>query len=194
MKNEIWDDYYKLSRALEETLIANSGVINQVAEHLVDVFNKGNKLLICGNGGSAADSEHMAAEFVGRFGGQYMGVPAISLTNPAILTALVNDAGGDYIFDRQVSALGRQGDCLFTITTSGLSENILKAIYEAKRIGMSVITLSRKIPLPKVEEYSNYLIKCWSENTQRLQEVFLFIEHSIVQLVSEKINRGSYIQ
>ena len=194
MTNEIWNSYYHLIKAVEDTIITNSGIIAGVSTRLLNAFNDGNKLLICGNGGSAADAEHLAAEFVGRFNGKYLGLPAIALTNPAILTAIANDSGDSYIFERQVQALGKKGDCLLVISTSGSSENIILALKEARRLGVTTISLTRKIPAPNLEIYSDYVIRCQSENTQRLQETFLFVEHLIAQLVSEQVKSDTFFR
>lgn len=194
MTNEIWNSCYHLIKSIEDTIITNSDIILGVANRLLNSFNDGNKLLICGNGGSAADAEHLAAEFVGRFNGKYLGLPAIALTNPAILTAIANDSGDSYIFEKQVQALGKKGDCLLVITTSGTSENIILALKEARRLGVTTISLTRKIPAPNLEFYSDYIIRCQSESTQRLQEMFLFVEHLIAQLVSDQVKSDTFFR
>ena len=106
-------------------------------------LEKGRKILICGNGGSAADSQHMAAEFVGRFVKERQSLPALALTvDTSLLTAVGNDYGFDCVFSRQVEGLGQEGDVLIAISTSGNSANVVKAVKTAKEKGIYVITLT----------------------------------------------------
>lgn len=126
--------------------VAVSNILEQIAESAVIIKNSlknGKKVLFCGNGGSAADSQHLAAEFVGRFQKERVGLPAIALTvDTSILTAVANDYGYDTVFARQVQALGNDGDVLVGLSTSGNSKNILAAIDVAKAKGMQCIGLT----------------------------------------------------
>ena len=155
--------------------------ILQAAEHIARAFSAGNKLLLCGNGGSAADCQHMAAEFVSRLTKEFRrpGLPAIALTtDSSFLTAFANDEGYEDVFARQVQALGTKGDILLGITTSGTSANVLRALEEAKKNDMHTIILTGD---KKVD--AGVVISVPSEDTQHIQEAHLAIEHIICDLV-----------
>ena len=116
----------------------------RIAKEIVNAFKNGRKLLICGNGGSAAQSQHLAAELVGRYQHEREALPAISLTtDTSILTAIANDFGFKHIFSRQIQALGNPEDILLILSTSGKSENCLEAMNTAKKMGMKVFELER---------------------------------------------------
>lgn len=145
-----------------------------------------NKVLICGNGGSAADSQHMAAEFMNRLSGRFErpGLPAIALTtDTSFITSYANDIGFDRVFERQVLALGNTGDVLLVITTSGRSPNVVKAIQAARLRNMKTIALSGEGGA--ISELVDYPITVPSSNTQFVQECFLSIEHSICDMVEQ---------
>lgn len=125
-----------------ETLRDMAPMIEHAAKAMIEALQKGGKILVCGNGGSAADAQHFAAELVGRFEAERKGLPAIALTtDTSILTAIGNDYGFARVFSRQVSALGATGDILIGISTSGNSRNVLEAVASAKTIGMKTIGL-----------------------------------------------------
>lgn len=155
-------------------------------ELIVTAFKNGKKLLICGNGGSAADAQHFAAEFTGRFEIERTPLPAIALTtDTSALTAIGNDYGYDVVFSKQVEALGQAGDVLYAISTSGNSGNVIKAIEVAHAKGMQVIgVLGRdggKIAKMLKEKDVNL---CVSVNrTARVQEVHLLMLHTICDAV-----------
>jgi D-sedoheptulose 7-phosphate isomerase len=160
-------------------------------ENAVDLIAKalrnGNKLLICGNGGSAAESQHMAAEFVGTFSGSRSGLAALALTSDtATLTALGNDFGFDQIFARQVQAYGSPGDVLIVITTSGNSKNIIRAVEEAHRKKMKILALAGKGGGPLRKLVPDALIVP-SMSTPRIQEVQILLIHSICALVEARL-------
>src|SRR5688500_16586565 len=118
-------------------------LIMECGELILKALNSGNKILLCGNGGSAADAQHIAAEFVGRFERERMALPAIALTtDTSALTALANDYNFERIFARQVEALASKGDCLIGISTSGNSPNVISAIMKAREIGCKIIGLT----------------------------------------------------
>ena len=127
--------------------------LEKTAQLIDAALRRGNKILFCGNGGSAADSQHLAAEFVGRFQTERRGLPAVALTvDTSILTAVANDYGYDTVFARQVQALGQPGDVLVGLSTSGNSANVLRAIAEAKAKGMTCIGMTAFLtPLPQTE-------------------------------------------
>lgn len=160
----------------------------QAAMTLADCFRTKHKLLICGNGGSAAESQHFAAELVGRFDlAHRAGLPAIALTaDNAVITAWSNDFGFEHVFERQIEALGRPGDVLFCISTSGESKNIVNAVKKAIEKGMTCIALSGKCG-GEMSTYAHINIVVPSNNTQRIQEMHLLIIHTICKLVEDSI-------
>ena len=141
-------------------------------------LKKGKKLLICGNGGSAADSQHFAAELTGRYKKNRRAYPAIALTtDTSALTAIGNDYGFEYIFSRQVEALGARGDILVAFSTSGKSKNILKAIAAAKKRGLRIITLTGKKGA-SLKRVSDVCIVVPTDETARIQEVHQILYHA----------------
>jgi len=163
-----------------------SAAVLKSAMLVADCFRAGGKLLICGNGGSAADAQHLAAEFVNRLNSDLPrpGLPAISLTtDTSFLTSFANDVGYDGIFERQVSTLGKPNDVLVAITTSGNSQNILKAVDAARRQKMITIGLTGKGGA--LAELVDQAIVVPSQNTQHVQECFLSIEHIICGVVEQ---------
>src|SRR6202140_509550 len=134
------------SIAVKQQLLASADIVSAVAkvsEIMVEAFDKGNKVLLFGNGGSAADAQHIAAELVGRFAFDRPALPALALSvNSSCVTAIGNDYGFDQVFSRQIEALARSGDVAIGITTSGYSPNILRAVSTAKKMGLSTIGLT----------------------------------------------------
>ena len=142
-------------------------------------LEKGRKILICGNGGSAADSQHMAAEFVGRFVKERQSLPALALTvDTSLLTAVGNDYGFDCVFSRQVEGLGQEGDVLIAISTSGNSANVVKAVKTAKEKGIYVIALTGENGGILAKE-SDLCLAVPSQVTARIQEMHIMIIHMI---------------
>ncbi len=162
--------------------------ITRAIELVVTAFQNGNKLMICGNGGSAADAQHMAAEFTGRLTKDLVrpGLPAMALTtDSSFMTAFTNDFGYDGVFARQVEALGKSGDVFLGITTSGGSKNILAAIDKCLEMGISVIALTGEAGLRS--EKADVVISVPSGDTQFIQEAHLSIEHIISAQVEQKL-------
>ena len=158
--------------------------ILSAAEVISDSFRRGGKLLLCGNGGSAADCQHMAAELTSRLDAtcERPGLPAIALTtDTSFLTAYANDYGYDGIFARQVQALGAREDVLFAISTSGNSKNVVLAIEQAEEIGMRSIGLMGQAG--RMLTLGQPAIAVPHETTQHIQECHLAIEHLICELV-----------
>jgi len=165
--------------------------IEDVAQTIISAIKFGNKLLICGNGGSAADAQHMAGEFVCRFYKDREPLPAIALTtDTSVITAISNDYAYDQIFARQVKALGKKGDILFGISTSGASKNILEAFKVAREMGIKTILLTGKEE-KSIGPYSDIIIKTPSSDTPRIQEMHLLIEHIICELVETSLEVSS---
>lgn len=154
-----------------------------------EAFKNGNKLMLCGNGGSAAEAQHIAAEYVSslRHEVKREALPAIALTtDTSFITANGNDYGFDGIFSRQIEALGKSGDILIAISTSGTSKNVVKAIETAKQKGIKVIGLTGESGGAMFNSV-DILLKVQSKETMRIQEAHLFIEHTICDLVEQKL-------
>jgi D-sedoheptulose 7-phosphate isomerase len=152
---------------------------------MTDCFARKGKVLIFGNGGSAAQAQHMAAELVGRFRRERRALPAIALTSDtSILTALANDYGYEQVFARQVEALGQPGDVALGITTSGKSPNVLHAFQAARKIGMQLVALTGSAKMNVAVEW---LIAVPSSDTAQVQEMHLAALHWICDLVEAAI-------
>lgn len=157
------------------------------AQLIAESFESGGKVLICGNGGSAADSQHMAAEFVSRLTKDFErpGLPAIALTtDTSFLTAFTNDYGFEDVFARQVLTLGKPGDVLIGLSTSGGSENVNRAVISAREVTMGTIALTGRDGL---REKTTVTIAVPSVNTQYIQEAHVSIEHIICDLVEQQL-------
>jgi D-sedoheptulose 7-phosphate isomerase len=174
-----------------DNLIASLNLLPQLeiaANILVNTLNQGHKILICGNGGSAADAQHMAAEIIGRFEVERRALPAIALTtDTSVLTAVGNDYFFDCIFSRQVEGLGNAGDTLIAISTSGNSKNILKAIEVANNKNMQIIGFSGKDGgkmQALLQNNSQHINLCATGNgTARIQEVHGVWIHALCQMI-----------
>jgi D-sedoheptulose 7-phosphate isomerase len=150
-------------------------------------FQTGNKLLICGNGGSAADAQHIAAEFVGRFHLHRKGLPAIALgTNPATLTAWSNDYEFETVFARQVEAYGKPGDILWGISTSGKSPNVVRAMETAKEMGLITLGMSGNMG-GKLKKLTDYPLFVGQDHTPYIQEIHLITYHRICEQVEAQL-------
>jgi len=162
-------------------------LIQSVTNAIVNSFRNGGKVLICGNGGSAADAQHLAAELSGRFYFDREPLDAEALhVNTSYLTAVANDYSYDQIYERLVKAKGRAGDVLLGITTSGNSGNVVLALQQAKKQGLITIGFSG-INKGKVDEYCDFLLKVPSADTPRIQETHILIGHIICQLVESEL-------
>lgn len=170
---------------IKHSMIAKDGVyescisdILAAADLIANAFKNGNKLMLCGNGGSAADCQHMAAELVPQ------GLPAIALTtDTSFLTAFSNDYCFENVFAMQIDAIGTPGDVLLGITTSGKSRNVITAIHMASHCDLKSIALTGAKGLDIPEHESDLVIKVPSMNTQHIQESHIMIEHIICELV-----------
>jgi D-sedoheptulose 7-phosphate isomerase len=159
--------------------------IAQFAKLISQAFRNGKKLLIFGNGGSAADAQHIAAEMVGRFQTERKPLPAVALTtDTSALTAIGNDYGFDKIFARQICALGNTGDVALAISTSGNSPNILKGLKAAKRAGMLTIGLTGRTG-GKMKGLVDYCLCIPSEKTARIQESHILVGHILSGIVEK---------
>ncbi len=175
-------------RVHEALLASHVESIAQVAKRIVDCLKAGNKLLFFGNGGSASDSQHLAAEFVGRYEKERVALPAIALTtDTSILTAVGNDYGFDRIFERQVAALGKKGDLAFAISTSGNSPNVIFGVEKCKALGIQTIGFLGRSG-GKLKSLVDFPIVIPSEKTSRIQESHIMIGHILCELVDEAFN------
>ena len=162
-------------------------LIEKVALIIVEAYKSGKKVLLAGNGGSAADAQHIAAELVSKFYKDRPAMNAIALTtNTSILTAVGNDYSHEYIFARQIEAYGNDGDIYIAISTSGNSKNIIKSVKIAKENGLKVIGLTGKKSC-SMDSLCDLVIKVPSEKTPKIQEAHIMIGHIVSKLVEEKL-------
>ena len=186
-------DFQQIKSYLEEgSRVRNSLDIEKIfflGESLSSAFKNGNKLIIFGNGGSAADAQHIAAEFVGRFEKERKPLPAMILHgNSSSVTAIGNDYSYDMIFSRQLEAFGKKGDMVIALSTSGNSVNVISAVGKAKEIGCSVygITGSKGGKMKSIIEEKN-LIRIDSDRTSFIQESTIAIGHIISKIVEDSL-------
>ena len=180
IKNSIAD-----SVDVKNLILSNDDVLNaisNVASACIDVLKSGGRILIAGNGGSAADAQHIAAEFVSRFMYDRPGLPAMALTtDTSMLTAIGNDYGFERLFERQLEANARKGDLFIGITTSGNSANVLRAMARCRDLGVTSVGLAGNGG--KIQTMCDYLIAVPSDSTPRIQEAHITIGHIICGLV-----------
>lgn len=186
MHRLINDNFMEHIEVSKLTLERNSSQIRLAVDLILDRLRSGSKILICGNGGSAADCQHLAAEFVGRFETERSPLPAIALsTDTSILTAISNDYGIELIFSKQVEALGSKGDILIGISTSGNSANVLKAIDTALERQMQVIVFTGDKGGKVADREGLLEIRVPSKRTARIQEMHILLIHIICNFIDE---------
>ena len=169
----------------------SENAITAVSKMIVSAFKSGNKILICGNGGSAADSQHFAAEFVNAFSRSITrpGLPALALTtDSSVMTSNGNDFSFDNVFSRQVQAYSKPGDILIVLTTSGSSVNCINAVLEAKKLGVPTIAFTRTDAT--ISQFVDLTIPVPSTNTQHIQECHILAYHVITELVEKELFEG----
>lgn len=175
------------SIAVKHELRKQASLLATVADRLVQALAGGRKLLLFGNGGSAADAQHLAAEFVGRFLVERRPLPALALNvNGSCLTAIGNDYGYDLVFARQVEALGQEGDVAIGISTSGNSASVIEGIRTARRLGLATIGLTGRSG-GKLKDEAEMCICVPSSETPRIQEAHILVGHVLCQLVDEAL-------
>jgi D-sedoheptulose 7-phosphate isomerase len=178
------------SIAVLQLLLAKTEVVSLIAKTsslLVDAFRRGNKVLLFGNGGSAADAQHIAAEFVGRFAFDRPALAALALNvNSSAVTAIANDHGFDRVFSRQIEALARAGDVAIGISTSGQSSNVIQALATAKKMRLHTIGLTG-FSGKGLTDAVDHCICVPSTETPRIQECHILIGHIIAELVEQTI-------
>ena len=185
IKSKIEESVKLKTSLLSNTAILNA--INNIVEDIVNCYKNNGKVLWCGNGGSAADAQHLAAELSGRF--YYDRPPLFSEAlhvNTSYTTAVANDYSYDIIYSRLVEAMGKKGDVLIGLSTSGNSANVLKAIKKANDMGITTIAFTGQTG-GKMNGLSNYLINIPSTDTPRIQECHMLLGHTICELVEMKL-------
>ena len=182
---EINDSISVKQKILEDAELLHS--VEKVANECIEAYSRGNRVLLAGNGGSAADAQHIAAEFVSRYAFDRPGLAAIAFTtDTSILTAIGNDYGYEQIFRRQLQANGRQGDIFIGISTSGNSPNVLAALQCAKELGITAVGLTGQGET-KMHEHCDYCIRVPSESTPRIQESHILLGHIICGIVEDAL-------
>jgi D-sedoheptulose 7-phosphate isomerase len=180
----------KASIAVKQKLFQDAVLVSMMAEVsrvIVDALQQGNKLFLYGNGGSAADAQHIAAEFVGRFAFDRPALPALALSvNTSCVTAIGNDYGFDLVFSRQLEALGRKGDVAIGISTSGNSQNVLCGMSTSKKLGIHTIAFTGHSG-GKIRDVVDHCLCAPSNETPRIQECHILMGHIISELVEKTI-------
>jgi D-sedoheptulose 7-phosphate isomerase len=175
---------------LKQSLLADQKMIDlivRISDLIIAGYRNGKKVLFCGNGGSAADAQHLAAEFSGRY--YYDRAPLFAEAlhvNTSYLTAVANDYSFDHVYERMVKAMGETGDIIIGLSTSGNSENVLKALKEAKAIGMSTIAFTGNGG-GKMKDVCEFIIDIPSTDTPRIQECHMLIGHTVCQIVEAEL-------
>lgn len=186
-KQEIEDSVRDSIKLKQLILKKNIDQINIVAEIMISAYKNNKKVIWFGNGGSAADAQHLSCELVSKFLIERKAIPSIALTtNTSILTAVSNDHSFDKVFARQVEAFAEKGDVLVGITTSGMSPNIIKALEAGKKIGTINIALTGE-NVQKIQDCADYLIDVPSNDTPKIQETHIMIGHILCGLIEKSI-------
>ena len=168
--------------------------VEKIAKLCIAAYKNGNKILVCGNGGSASDAQHMVGELVGRYLMERSGIPAVALNaNTTVLTALANDYDYNKIFAKQVKALGQGGDILFGISTSGNSSNVNNAFEVAKKMGIKTVGLTGRNG-GKMRDNSDFLLNVPSDKTPRIQEMHIMLIHIICGLIEKGLWECGYFE
>ena len=163
----------------------NLKVLEQIAAEMARVLEKHGTIFLCGNGGSAADAQHIAAEFIGRFKHERKSLPAIALTtDTSILTALANDYSYDVVFARQIEGLGKPGDLLIAISTSGNSKNVIEAVKAAKENGLKTAGFTGESG-GKLAGMTDFIFKAQTKSTSHVQETHITALHAVSEIVEE---------
>lgn len=173
---------------LQQSVVECSAEIGAITVRIITCLREGHKILLCGNGGSAADAQHVAAEFINRFRFDRPALPAIALTtDTSILTAIGNDSSFDFVFSRQIEAIAGKGDILVGISTSGGSVNVLKALDTARTKGVTTIGFTGKKGRNTMGAKCDYCLVVPSVDTARIQECHEFVWHVICGLVEQTL-------
>lgn len=191
MKSDILDIFKQSIRLKERFVQGELDVLDQVVQIVAAAFGRGNKILLFGNGGSAADAQHVAAEFVNRYLIDRPPLPALALTtDTSVLTAIANDFDYDSVFEKQIKALGKPGDVALGISTSGKSRNVVRGLRVAREMGLITIGLGGPSGSDMEQECHHYLVVDGAP-TPRIQEVHLLIGHALVEMVDKILFGGA---
>ena len=185
MRDKIKDILLESIQVKEELLHTGVGQIIEITDLIIDGLKKGGKVILFGNGGSASDSQHIAAELIGRFKKDRTALAAIALTtNTSVLTSLANDYGYDMVFAKQIEALGQKNDIIIGISTSGKAKNVIAGMRQAKKMGLKTVTLTGSDggELAKLADVS---LVVPSSVTARIQEAHITIGHIICELIEQ---------
>lgn len=188
--NELIQAHFNESASVLQTFINNVDnfrAIEKAGLLITESFQKGNKLISCGNGGSMSDAMHFAEELSGRYRNDRPSLPALAISDPSYLSCVANDYGYDFVFSRYVEGLGKEGDILFAISTSGNSSNVIKAVETARKNKMIVIALTGKDG-GKLASLCDIEIRApFSKFADRAQEIHIKVIHSLIDLIEQQI-------
>jgi D-sedoheptulose 7-phosphate isomerase len=188
MKTTIVNEFRSHLETIQAVIGTMETDLEKACQIAVDTLKKGNKILLCGNGGSAADAQHIAAELTGRYKSERRGLPAIALTtDTSALTAIGNDYGYGRVFDRQVEALANKGDLLIGISTSGNSANILSALTLAKEMGCMTLGFSGRDG-GAMNALCDVNLVVPSNDTPRIQEIHILLGHTLCQIIDNELS------
>ncbi len=195
MKNDFSAAFEKrLQESIEvkqQVLLQNREVFSDIAHAMLESLRQGGKVLLFGNGGSAADAQHIAAELVSRFLHDRKALPAIALTtDTSILTSVANDYAYDQVFARQIEALGKQGDVAVGISTSGNSPNVLKAVARAREMGLTTVGLTGRSG-GALKDAVDWCLCVPSDSTPRIQEVHIAVAHVLCEVLELELCSSS---
>jgi len=186
-KSEIERQIEESAELKQELITKHVDVINEIANKIIDAYKNNKKVIWFGNGGSAADAQHLSCELVSKFLRERKAIPSIALTtNTSILTAVSNDYGYEDVFGRQVEAFAEKGDILVGITTSGTSPNVIKALKLGKKKGTINVAFTG-VNIEKIKDYVDYLVDVPSKITPRIQESHILVGHIICDLVEKTL-------
>lgn len=187
-KNAIIKEFLAHQETISKVIETMQEPLLEASKIAVETLRAGNKILLCGNGGSAADAQHFAAELTGRYKTERRGLPGIALTtDTSALTAIGNDYGYDRVFDRQVEALANKGDLVIGISTSGNSANVINALKVAREMGCKTIGLTGRDG-GKMNELCDINLVVPSNDTPRIQEMHILFEHTICQIIDNELS------
>lgn len=188
MKQTIKDEFSSHLETITKVIETMEDSLVQASLLAVETLKNGNKILLCGNGGSAADAQHIAAELTGRYKTERRGLPGIALTtDTSALTAIGNDYGYDRVFDRQVEALANKGDLIIGISTSGNSKNIVSALKLGRELGCKTLGFSGRDG-GAMNEVCDINLVVPSNNTPRIQEMHILFGHTICQIIDNELS------
>lgn len=186
MQTHIENEFEKISQNFKQ-LKELAPVISEATKECIKALKRGNKILFCGNGGSASDAQHLAAELVCKYKKDRHALNALALTtNSSVLTAAANDLSFDYIFERQIEGLGKEGDVLIALTTSGKSINVIRAVERANEMGLKTIALTGKDG-GAIKHNAAISIKVPSDITNNIQEMHIAIGHIMCEHIEKSL-------